>query len=163
MKKTIIIIILLLYIASIVIVNFFGLEIKIFDGVTYVQSIEISNVKLLHEVNIDITPKHYQGFDEAWYEFEFVPNADGIKYTKENYSEILNPNAIFIDCAVYPHDADEPSVDFLYDTNNHKVFFNESKRTFVFLQDNVTLKITIKSQDGSNKTTSLYLYCKKAK
>ena len=40
MKKTIVIITLLIYIASIAVVNFFGLEVKVFDGITYVESIQ---------------------------------------------------------------------------------------------------------------------------
>ena len=39
MKKTIVIVILVVYIASIAVVNFFGLKIKEFEGVEYVEEI----------------------------------------------------------------------------------------------------------------------------
>ncbi|MBQ7602723.1 MAG: hypothetical protein IJU58_01050 [Clostridia bacterium] len=42
MKKSIIITILLVYLASIIIVGFFGISVKVYDVVKYVQSIEMS-------------------------------------------------------------------------------------------------------------------------
>ena len=47
MKKTIIVIILAVYIASIAVVNFFGLEIKTFDSETYISFIDVVDVSHL--------------------------------------------------------------------------------------------------------------------
>ena len=57
MKKTFIIIILAVYIASIAVVNFFGLEIKIFDGITYVERIECATITIQNENAVTLEPK----------------------------------------------------------------------------------------------------------
>ena len=56
MKKTIIVIILAIYVASIFAVNFFGLEVKIFDGTDYVESIQVDTVTLQNENAVEIEP-----------------------------------------------------------------------------------------------------------
>ena len=50
MKKTIVIVILVVYIASIAVVNFFGLAIKEFDGVEYVQEIKCNSITVIKSV-----------------------------------------------------------------------------------------------------------------
>ena len=57
MKKTFIIIILAVYIASIAIVNFFGLEIKVFDGITYVERIECATITVRNGNDVKLEPK----------------------------------------------------------------------------------------------------------
>ena len=42
MKKSTILLILIIYIASIVVIGFFGMQIKVFDEIKYINSIEIS-------------------------------------------------------------------------------------------------------------------------
>ena len=89
MKKTIIIVILVVYIASIAVVNFFGLAMKEFDGVEYVQEIKCNGVTVLNE-----NPKSY-GIDKInddglpEYRFEFI---DG-KYTKLTTTKELSYTA----------------------------------------------------------------------
>ena len=85
MKKTIVVIILAVYIASIAIVNFFGLEVKVFDGITYVESIQCDTVTLRNESSAKLYPITYLGEkgDIPLFEFTFIPNADGT-FTREN-------------------------------------------------------------------------------
>ena len=67
MKKTIVIVIILIYIASIAVVNFFGLEVKVFDGITYVESIQCNSITVHNErqmfyfygLNILFLKKHF--------------------------------------------------------------------------------------------------------
>ena len=162
MKKTIIIIISLVYIASIVIVNFFGLQVKQFDGVTYVDSIAISDVRLLHEIPELIEPKYQEQIgSDPWYIFDFVPAPDGTEYTSDTTSVQNNPNAVHIDYEVLPHIADERSVEFVFDKEAYKdyVVFDDLKNTFIFLKPNKSIYVTIRALDGSNKTVSFYLHC----
>ena len=56
MKKTMVIVILAVYIASIAVVNFFGLEIKQFDGITYVSDIICSSITVQNETPVTIEP-----------------------------------------------------------------------------------------------------------
>ncbi len=110
MKKTMVIIILVVFIASIAVVNFFGLEIKVFDGITYVEKIECNTITIQNENPITLTPaRELNGI--PLFIFEFIPSADG-DYTIDEESILKNPNAIHINYEVFPHVADETGVIF---------------------------------------------------
>ena len=111
MKKTIVALILVVYIASIAIVNFFGLEIKIFDGTTYVSGIQCDQIILRSEGERLLTPVGYDG-DTPIFIFEFIPSADGSEYTDSPESLLHNPNAVELDYVVLPYDADNTTVKF---------------------------------------------------
>lgn len=156
MKKTIIIIILIVYIASIAIVNFFGLEIKVFDGITYVDSIECSTITVQNENPVTLEAKQ-QLHGHPLFIFDFIPASEDKPYTAEDESIVSNPNAVQINYEVFPHLADETGVKFEYDLNAAEglVVFHEISRTFVFLKPNKIITITIRSTDGSNKSTQI--------
>ena len=156
MNKTLIIIILVVYIASIAIVNFFGLEIKVFDGITYVESIECATITVQNENPVTLEPKQ-QLHGKPLFVFEFIPAPEDAPYTTEDESIITNPNAVQINYEVFPHLADETSVKFEYDLNAAEgvVVFHEVSKTFVFLKPNKIITITVRSTDGSNKSTQI--------
>ena len=156
MKKTIIIIILIVYIASIAIVNFFGLEIKVFDGITYVDSIECSTITVQNENPVTLEAKQ-QLHGHPLFIFDFIPASEDKPYPAEDESIVSNPNAVQINYEVFPHLADETGVKFEYDLNAAEglVVFHEISRTFVFLKPNKIITITIRSTDGSNKSTQI--------
>ena len=156
MKKTIIIIILVVYIASIAVVNFFGLEIKVFDGITYVDNIECSTITVQNENPVTLEAKQ-QLHGHPLFIFDFIPASEDNPYTTEDESIISNPNAVQINYEVFPHLADETGVKFEYDLNAAEgvVVFHEISRTFVFLKPNKIITITIRSTDGSNKSTQI--------
>ncbi len=152
MKKTIVIVILVVYIASIAVVNFFGLAIKEFDGVEYVQEIKCNGITVMNE-----TPKIYgvdkineEGLPE--YRFEFING----KYTKDPESLASNPNVVRIDYEVLPHTADSSQVKFVFEEKNY-VHFDEATQTFVFLRNNRSLTVTIESTDGYNIKTTIVI------
>lgn len=157
MKKTLVIVILAVYIASIAVVNFFGLEIKVFDGVTYVEGIECKTVTLHNENSIILEPEYYDKNGIPVFVFDFIPASEDAPYTEDPESIISNPNAIQINYEVLPHLADETGVKFVYDENSMagSVVFHELSRTFVFLKPNRIYTITIKAIDGSNKSTQI--------
>ena len=156
MKKTIVIVILVVYIASIAVVNFFGLEIKVFDGITYVEDILCETITVQNQNPVTLEPKQILG-DKKLFMFEFIPSEDGLGYTTDDESIIRNPNAVQINYEVFPHLADETGVQFEYDKEAMEgvVVFHELSRTFVFLQPNRIITITIKATDGSNKSTQI--------
>ena len=156
MKKTIVIIILLIYIASIAVVNFFGLEVKVFDGITYVETIQCNTITLRNENPVTLSPKQTLG-GKPLFIFDFVPAPEDQPYTDDDESIITNPNAIQINYEVLPHLADETGVKFEYDTEAMEgaVVFHELSHTFVFLKPNKVITITIKATDGSNKSTQI--------
>ncbi len=157
MKKTIVIIILAVYIASIAIVNFFGLEVKIFDGITYVSSIQCSTVTVQNESPKVIEPTYPFGNDTPLFIFDFIPAEGGAEYTSDDESIITNPNAVQINYEVFPHLADEQGVRFEYDEAAMEgvAVFHDTSKTFVFLKPNTIFTITVKATDGSNKSTQV--------
>ena len=156
MKKTILILILVVYIASIAVVNFFGLEVKVFDGIKYVESIKCSTITVQNENSVTLEAKQ-QLHGKPLFIFDFIPASDDAPYTTDDESIITNPNAIQINYEVFPHTADEIGVKFEYDANaaDGVVVFHEVSKTFIFLKPNKIITITIRSTDGSNKSTTI--------
>lgn len=158
MKKTIVIIILVVYVASVAVVNFFGLEVKVFDGITYVDQILCESITVQNQNPVTLPPKQSIG-GKPLFIFDFIPAADGSGYTTDDASIIHNPNAVQINYEVFPHLADETGVQFEYDKDAMEgvVVFHEVSRTFVFLQPNRAITVTIKAIDGSNSSTQIVI------
>ena len=155
MKKTIVIVILAVYIASIAVVNFFGLEVRQFDSITYVTSIQCDTVIFHGDNSRVLTPEQYAGKDgnTPVFVFDFIPAPTDAPYTLDNLD--TNPNIIQIDYEVMPHLADVTDVKFEYDLDAGVAVFHELSGSFVFLKPDVALTITIKATDGSNVSTQL--------
>ena len=155
MKKTIVIVILAVYIASIAIVNFFGLEVKQFDSITYVSSIQCDTVTFHGDNSKVLYPSQYAGKDgnTPVFVFDYIPAPADAPYTIDNLDE--NPNIIQINYEVMPHLADVRDVKFEYDVDAGVAVFHELSGSFVFLKPDVALTITIKAADGSNVSTQL--------
>ena len=152
MKKTIVIIILAVYIASIAIVNFFGLEIKIFDGVTYVSSIQCDTVTFLGAGGAELQPTSYVGTnsDIPLFVFDFIPAAEDAPYTTEDESLVTNPNVIQLNYEILPHLATDKGVKYEYDESAGVAVFHELSHSFIFLKPGKIVTITIRATDGSN-------------
>ena len=154
MKKTIVIVILVVYIASIAVVNFFGLAIKEFDGVEYVQEIKCNSITVLNGNN-EVFEQHNKDAEGEMPEFRF----DFIKgdYTTDPASIASNPNRVRINYEVLPHTADGSKVTFAYDKEGLEgiVHFDEETQTFVFLKRLKRIEVTIKATDGSNVQTTI--------
>ena len=158
MKKTIVIIILAVYVASIAVVNLFGLKDQVFDGVTYVNEIKCETITVQNGDSITLTPSsELRGI--PLFIFDFIPAPDGTSYTTDDESINNNPNAIQINYEVFPHDADNKKVKFIFDKEamEGSVVFNEISRTFLFLKPNKMYTIKIESTDGSKISTTIYI------
>lgn len=159
MKKIFIVLILIVFIASIVVVNFFGLEIKQFDGVKYVEYITCETITVQTEdpQTIYASTSSKEGYPR--FIFNFVPADPDNPYTTDDESVVTNPNAITLDYEVFPHLANDTSVKFIFDEEAMagKVVFHETSRTFVFLKPNEIFNITIKAMDGSNVSTTIQI------
>lgn len=155
MKKTIVIIILAVYVASIAAVNFFGLETKVFDGTTYVESIECNSITARGNGDAEIAPQPTLIGGARYFVFDFLESSPDNPYTTDAESILSNPNAIVINYEVLPHLADDRSVKFIYDESADYVVFHELSRSFIFLKPNKMLTVTIKANDGSNVSTTI--------
>ena len=132
MKKSVIILIAIIYIASIALVSFFGLQYKIFDEVVSVERIEILNVGLRENA--------------TWGKYVIIsPDAKGEwKY--------------HISYRVYPDNATDSRVEFSYDTQNSNVSVDSTG--LVTFKAPGMVKIQIIAVDGSNASTTLTIIAK---
>lgn len=120
MKKSVIILIGVIYIAAIALVSFFGLQAKIYNEKVYVERIEI-----LNEYDIDDQGNKY---------IVFYPDENGERKFQINYR-------------VYPDDASTKKVDFNYDTQNTNVTIDENGVVTFKKKGSVIVNIT--ATDGS--------------
>lgn len=132
MKKSVIILIGIIYIASIFVVGFFGMQIKAFDTIIYITDIECTNE-------------------------EVVTKIDGTKEIKFDYDASKDDmeNSIILTYEVYPSNSTLKGRDAvrLFCDESHKLIRNE-----MWVVDGLTitfkskgaLTFHLKSLDGSN-------------
>ena len=120
MKKSVIILIGVIYIAAIALVSFFGLQAKIYNEKVYVERIEI-----LNDYKVDDQGNKY---------IVFYPDENGERKFQINYR-------------VYPDDASTKKVDFNYDTQNTNVTIDENGVVTFKKKGSVIVNIT--ATDGS--------------
>ena len=121
MKKSVVIIIALIYIASIALVSFFGLQYKVFDEVIPVERVEITN--------------EGQKPSETHGDYIVIrPNEKGERRFK-------------IDYHVYPENASNTTVDFAYEQVDYATVDEYGVVTFT---SPGVLKVRIIATDGSN-------------
>ena len=157
MKKTLVIIILVIYIASIAVVNLFGLEVSQFDGTTYVSAIQCDTVTFVGDNLTELTPKQYIGTnsDIPLFIFDFIPADPDSPYTTEEESILNNKNVIQINYEVLPHLAEDAEIKFEHDEGSGVAIFHELSTSFIFLVPNKVYTITIRATDGSNVSTQV--------
>ena len=127
MKKSIIIIIGIIYIASIFVVGFFGMQIKAFDTIIYITDIECTNE------NITIKPDGSKTL-----KFDYNPNADELQ------------NTLIITYNVYPKNSTLKGLDavkLIYDENEKLASVDGLAITFKGIG---VMTVYLTSLDGSN-------------
>ncbi len=93
MKKSVVIVIALIYVAAIALVSFIGLNPKIYNQNVYVEGITISSDRIIEK---------YQGEDAIYFINEF--KADGTRTVK-------------LDCEVKPDDATNKKINYVLEKN----------------------------------------------
>ncbi len=127
MKKAVIVIIVLIYIASIALVSFFGLQFKVFEEVIPVERIEITNEEQKHS--------------EEHGDYLVIYPENGERSVRINYH-------------VYPENASNTNVDFAYD-GDEGVTVDETGLV-TFPKPGVAQVIVI-ATDGSNAQDTLII------
>ena len=125
MKKSVVILIALIFIASVVTVSFFGLQFKTFEEVVYVESIEILDPNM----KIGDAGEQY---------VVILPDANGVRQYQINYR-------------VYPDNATDSSVIYSYDEQNTNVSIDENG--IVTFQKKGAVTVQVIANDGSAKAT----------
>lgn len=160
MKKTTIIAIFLVYLASILIVNFFGLQVMQMQGNQYVSEIIVNGVELTNRTDAqDKTVKILENPNEedttlVFYAFYFIVAEEGAEYTAEAESLATNPNRVKINYKVNPYDAGNSKLRFDY--QNEKVVFDAETEELVFLKKAV-ITLVLRATDGSQVNTTIKL------
>ncbi len=128
MKKSVVILIALIYIAAVALVSFFGLQFKVFEEVIDVERIEITN--------------EGQKYSESQGDYIIVmPNEKGERRIK-------------IDYHVYPDNATNKEVDFAYDESSVATIDEYGVVTFT---GKGMLKLRIIATDGSNAEDTILI------
>lgn len=131
MKKSVVIIIALIYVASVALVSFFGLQFKVFEEVIPVERIEITNEG----------QKYHDRYGDY---YVLYPNEKGEWRIK-------------IDYRVYPENASNTKVDFAYEEVDCATVDEYGVVTF---SEPGTLKVIIIAKDGSNAEDALLIIAK---
>ena len=128
MKKSVVIIIALIYVASIILVSFFGLQFKVFEEVIPVERIEITN--------------EGQKYSETLGDYIVIyPDENGERRVK-------------IDYRVYPDDATKMAVDFAYEEVDYATVDENGIVTFT---SPGAIKIRVIATDGSNAEDTILI------
>lgn len=152
MKKIVVIMIVGLYIGSIFLVNFFGLQYVTHELNVYVTEIECKTITKV-STNKD-TPGKYNESKGCLAFTVFLDEPE--KYTMDNLKD--NPNTFRINCTAYPENAANRNVSLLFDGAGEGTEFhidNEEMTITFFESTGVT--VTLKAADGSNVKTKIYI------
>ncbi len=110
MKKTTIIIICVVYLLSIVAVQFFGVPVTVPEAGEYITSIKITDVTLNNRGNGQSdTMLNGTNKNGVWYRFSFIPSEDE-PYTADTENLSKNPNRVKIDYAIEPVTASQGAI-----------------------------------------------------
>ena len=161
MKKSMIIAIVVVYIISIVAVNFFGLEIKDFEGLIYATDFECTILQPGEDGNTTIEGKYDEFENETIYTFTFAGQ-------KGDYSEEtaidpeLNPNIIFVKYKVMPENVDNKYIKMRQLSPNENYFFDEKTQTIYFINPGLA-EFELSTTDGSNIKKTIVIWAKRAR
>lgn len=135
MKKTVIIAIGIIYLASILIVNFFGLEMIGFESNQYVSSIEVTGIVVDRDEKTEVRQQQEED-GTVWYRFLFVEGGE---------------NTVLIEYTVAPDNASNKKLDFVYDyeSMDGKVVVSAEENKLEFLTS-TTIILTLQPQDGGS-------------
>jgi hypothetical protein len=154
MKKTTIIAIFLVYLASILIVQFFGLQVMEMQGNEYVSDIVVHSLTLTNrteEQNQEVKAMQNDNPDiDLSYAFKYIKG----EYTADEESLASNPNRVKVNYEVKPYNAANKEVRFVYENTN--VVFLEETCEFVFLKKSGAT-ITMRASDASQVSVVLQI------
>ena len=152
MKKTVIIAIVLIYLASILVVGFFGAQLEINTPVIYPEAMTLTGVAVNGDE--DAVARYGETSDgKQYFIFVFTSAPEGETYTEENIEE--NPNKVKPLVAFTPDNTTNQA----YTVNvskNAKVLFDEETGTVVFL-DKAPVTVTVTSKQNPNLTVTFLL------
>ncbi len=153
MKKTTIIIICVVYLLSILAVQFFGVPYSFPESGEYIESIQIESVTLSNrgqgqDASITMTTNN-TGLDV--YKFNFIKPEEGKTYTDDEESLRDNPNRVKITYKILPEGVSQGALKILVSGKNVVLLpkTEEFEYEIVLLKENAAPTITIKEDKAS--------------
>ena len=132
MKKSVVILIAIIYVAAIALVSFFGLQYKVFEEIISVERIEILNSGLKE--------------NDTWGKYIIIsPDENGDRRFQIEYR-------------VYPDNATDNSIEFSYDKQNTNVSIDENG--VVTFASAGMVKVQVTAKDGSAISASITIIAK---
>ena len=156
MKKTVVLAIFIAYIASILIVQFFGLKVVEMKGNIYISAIEVSGMEYTNRDGIEdykykevVQLKDSNGKLKDHYAGYFYPGT----YDETPESLATNPNRVKILYQIVPYDASNQEISYAFDEKSIQdaVYFDQETKEFVFLKPR-SVHVILSSLDGSTVT-----------
>lgn len=169
MKKVIIILILVIYIASIAVINVFFKPIGVSETNVYYKTISIKTLFLGNGDELTEPNSTIEGETIPVYEFVFIPNEESEKgyYTEAQNSPELNPNHAVIQVDYTTTSDDEfvkPSNQQINVYDNDKNDFytyvvNENDERTIFFHRPGAVIVTLEADDAQKASISFWLIC----
>ena len=153
MRKSVLVMILVIYIASILFIGFFGMEATLFNEKLYVEKIVITN-----ETCNDYSVHYLPNEDLTYITFFYNDSYEG------DWESGLNPNTIILGFRVVPEDATNRAVAFSYDQNHEggNPYGSVTDNGIVRFKRWGTITVTISALDGSSAKTRVAVVARKA-
>lgn len=154
MKKTTIIIICVVYLLSILAVQFFGVPVTVPEAGEYITSIEITDVALTNRsvgqsTTIDST---INNSGVKVFKFHFIEAGAGKEYTKDQDSLAQNPNRIKITYKILPEGVSQGALKIVVTDYSNVVVLPKTEEfayELVFLENNLAPNIIFKEDKAS--------------
>ena len=133
MKKSVVILILVIYLVSVALVSFFGLQYKTFDEVIYTESIEFLNE-------------------------DIMTADDGTLYALAKKNESTGLWEYQIQCRVHPDNATNKEIVYSYDPQKGDATIDPTTGLVTF--EKGVVEITITPKDGTDISAKITLYAR---
>lgn len=167
MKKLLVVLIAIVFVASVVIVNIFGLQFNVGLPTVYVQTINIKHIEIqrdgeIEEITATKSEVKDSGITEYQFYFNFTAPEFGEIYPSDEASLIENPNRVAIIYEVVPADANNRDITYEFDADqiNGVAVYDEETNTIVFLRKNRAVSVLIKAEDSGKILCSIYIRAK---
>ncbi len=150
MKKSVILLILIVYVASIMIVGFYGIKIKVYDEKIMVEDIICENLEEFNCVDCETTDK--ESFKKRFEE-------KGINYCAmiDFSSEYAEKGYVFVvKFAVLPRTATKQGIEFIFDSGDQTTSSVENNSSTTQTKPAYTIV------DNKNGTATITLYKKRS-
>lgn len=156
MKKSVMIIIGIIYVASIVVINFFGMKVFVYNKTIDVEQIVCLNKKDEEKGIVVSTFESYNGE---------TGTAITIKFDKPANKNLMTGTMLQLDLRVLPDNATKKELSFTSTASEDEVEFitdESGKQTglILFYEPTSIFEVFVKSTDNSNVTLRLKIWAK---